>query len=163
MLTLLSLLIVLQPPASSTTPIAALDFLVGSCWSGEGPRDVDRHCFTRAYGHYVRDVHEVTGAAKPYGGETLYHWDAKAGVVRYTYWNSVGGVSTGTMTVEGRALVFPEIYEGKDGARIELRNVLEQNGPDSYIATITRKKGDAWVEVSRRVFKRTSDAVAPKS
>ena len=153
----------LLQPAAPASPLAPLDFLVGSCWKGEGPRDVDTHCFTKALGHFVRDVHEVSGAAKPYGGETLYHWDAKAGVVRYTYWNTVGGVSTGTMTAEGRALVFPEVYEGKDGRRIEMRNVWEPNGADSYVATITEKKGDAWVEVSRRVFKRTSNAVAPKN
>jgi hypothetical protein len=149
--------------STPAAPLGALDFFVGSCWSGQGPKgDVDRHCFTRAYGYFVRDVHEVTGAARPYGGETLYHWDAKAGVVRFTYWNTVGGVSTGTMTVKGRALVFPETYEGKDGRRIEMRNVWSPEGPDSYVATVMQKKDDTWVEVSRRVFKRTSDAVAPK-
>jgi hypothetical protein len=148
------------PPA----PLAGLDFFVGSCWSGQGPKgDVDRHCFTRAYGHFVRDVHEVTGAARPYGGETLYHWDARAGVVRFTYWNTLGGVSTGTMAVDGRNLVFPESYEGKDGGRIEMRSVWSPDGSDAYVATVTQKKGDTWVEVSRRVFKRTSDAIAPKS
>ena len=160
---LLLLLMSLQPPATTASPLAALDFFVGSCWSGAGPRDVDRHCFTKAYGHFVRDVHEVSGAAKPYGGETLYHWDAKAGVVRFTYWNTVGGVSTGTMTVEGGAMVFPESYEGKDGRLIELRSVWTPDGADAYVATVMQKKGDAWAEVSRRVFKRTSNAVAPKS
>jgi hypothetical protein len=151
----------LQPPAPS--PLSALDFLVGSCWTGAGPRDVDRHCFTKAYGHFIRDVHEVTGAAKPYGGETLYHWDAKAGVVRFTYWNTVGGVSTGTMMVDNGALVFPESYEGKDGRPIELRSVWTRDGADAYVATVMQKKGDTWAEVSRRVFKRTANAVAPKN
>lgn len=160
---LLLVLMSLQPSATTASPLAALDFLVGSCWTGAGPREVDRHCFTRAYGHFVRDVHEVTGAAKPYGGETLYHWDAKAGVVRFTYWNTVGGVSTGTMTVDGSALVFPESYEGKDGRPIELRSVWTPEGADAYIATVMQKKGDSWAEVSRRVFKRTSNAVPPKS
>ena len=160
---LLSLLLTLQPAAATASPLSALDFLLGSCWTGAGPRDSDRHCFTKAYGHFVRDVHEVTGAAKPYGGETLYHWDAKAGVVRFTYWNTVGGVSTGTMSVEGNALVFPESYEGKDGRLIELRSVWTPDGADAYVATVMQKKGDTWAEVSRRVFKRTSNAVAPKS
>ena len=161
---LLLLLASLSLQAVSASPLAPLDFFVGSCWSGQGPRgDVDRHCFTKAYGHFVRDVHEVTGAAKSYGGETLYHWDSKAGVVRFTYWNTNGGVSTGTMTAQGEAMVFPETYEGKDGQRIELRSVWAPDGKDAYIATTEQKKADTWVEVSRRVFKRTADAVAPKS
>ena len=152
-------LLACQASAGAQTPsaIGALDFLVGSCWSGQLPRgETDTHCFSRSLVHFVRDVHEVSGSAKPYAGETLYHWDARDAVVRFTYWNSDGGVSTGTMRVQDGALTFPESYEGKDGRRIEMRSVWTRDGADGYVARTEIRKGDAWVEQFRVVFKRTS-------
>jgi hypothetical protein len=76
-----------------------LAFLVGHCWRGQLPDgNEDVHCFESVYGgQHVRDRHEVTGGAEIYRGETLYSWDGAAGAVAYTYWNSLGGVSRGTM------------------------------------------------------------------
>ena len=152
-----------QAPAGAASPLAALDFLVGACWSGQGPRgETDRHCFARAMGHFVRDVHETTGLARPYGGETIYHWDAKAGVVRFTYWNTNGGVSTGTMLVQDGALVFPEMLSNKDGTPTELRSVWTREGADAYVAKTEIKKDDNWTEMFRIVYKRVANPGQPR-
>jgi hypothetical protein len=82
----------LQPPLQ---PWAAL---VGHCFVGEAPGNsgTDRHCFESVYGgQHVRDHHVVTaGGREVYAGETLY--SAKGPQVIFTYWNSLGGLGTGT-------------------------------------------------------------------
>jgi hypothetical protein len=159
-----ALLVAAGAPAAQekpATPLSALEFLVGSCWSGTGPRgETDRHCFSKAMGHFVRDVHDTSGLPRPYGGETLYHWDPAAAVVRFTYWNTDGGVSTGTMTVQNGALHFPEVHEGKDGKRMEIRNVWTRQGADAYVAKAEVRKGDTWSEMFRIVYTRVP--AAPK-
>ena len=154
-----------QPPGAALAQPALqpLAFLVGSCWSGTQPQgSVDTHCFSPVYGGYfIRDVHEVTGAPKPYAGESLYHWDATQKQVRYTYYNSIGGVSVGTMQVEDGRLVFPESHESKDGKRIEMRNVWTQEGADTLVMKVDVKAGDRWKEQFRVVFKRRTDVRPP--
>ena len=153
-----------QPGHTLAQPaLQPLAFLVGSCWSGTQPKGtIDTHCFSPVYGGYfIRDVHEVTGSPKPYAGESLYHWDATQKQVRYTYYNSIGGVSVGTMQVEDGRLVFPESYESKDGKRIEMRSVWTQEGPDTFTAKTDVRTGDSWKEQFRVVFKRRTDVRPP--
>jgi hypothetical protein len=153
-----------QPAAALAQPaLQPLAFLVGSCWSGTQPKGtIDTHCFSPMYGgHYIRDVHQVTGDARPYAGETLYHWDAAQKQVRFTYYNSVGGISTGTMHVEKGRLVFPEAHESKDGTRLELRNVWTPEGADTFVVKVDRRAGDDWKEMFRVVFKRRTDLHPP--
>ncbi len=153
-----------QPAPTLAQPaLQPLAFLVGSCWSGTQPKGgIDTHCFSPVYGgHYIRDVHQVTGDAKPYAGETLYHWDAAQKQVRYTYYNSLGGISTGTMHVEEGRLVFPEVHESKDGRRIEMRNVWTQEGADTFVMKADQKAGDNWKELFRVVLKRRTDLRPP--
>jgi hypothetical protein len=96
-------------------------FLVGHCWQGvferDGARDI--HCFETVYdGQHIRDRHEVNGEGAPYRGETIYSWNAKLGRVDFTYWNSLGGVSRGTMAPgPGRLDFGDETYESPDGRR----------------------------------------------
>lgn len=105
--------------AGASAPLAPLQFLVGHCWRGEiaGGKQVDTHCYEDVYGgKHVRDRHEVTGGKSIYRGETIFSWNAKLGHVEYTYWNSLGGVSRGTMTVKDGVLDFgDESYTGSDG------------------------------------------------
>ena len=153
-----------QPgPALAQPALQPLAFLVGSCWTGTQPKGaIDTHCFSPVYGgNFIRDVHEVTGDPKPYGGETLYHWDAAQKQVRYTYYNLVGGTSTGTMRVEDGRLVFPEVYESKDGKRTEMRNVWTQEGADTFVMKLDVKDGDSWKEQFRVVLKRRTDIKPP--
>jgi hypothetical protein len=153
-----------QQPAPLAQPaLQPLAFLVGSCWSGTQPKGtIDTHCFSPVYrGHYIRDVHEVTGAPQPYAGESLYHWDATQKQVRYTYYNSIGGISVGTMQVEDGRLVFPESHESKDGKRIEMRSVWSKEGSDTFVMKTDVKTGGEWKEQFRVVFKRRTDLRPP--
>lgn len=114
-----------------------LDFLVGHCWQAEfKPGTTDTHCFETAYdGKHIRDRHHVTGG---YAGETLYSWDGKAGLVAYTYWNSLGGVSRGTMRPAGDTLDFgDEAYTAPDGRSARISTFWRVAGPDRYEA-VTR-------------------------
>jgi uncharacterized protein YndB with AHSA1/START domain len=128
------MMLVLIAAATPESGLQPLDFLVGHCWSGElkpGVKDV--HCCERAYGgQHIRDRHEVTGG---YAGETLYSWDAKVGHVTYTYWNSLGGVSRGTMKPAADRLDFgDEAYVGPDGRSARLATHWQRLGADAYEA-----------------------------
>lgn len=146
------------PSTISSAPdgLKPLAFLVGSCWAGPLPKEgIDTHCFSSVYdGQFVRDVHTVTKARRPYQGETLYHWDAAARVVKYTYWNSLGGVSTGTMNTDGDRLVFPETHEASDGTRIDFRNVWFQDGANAYVAQTDQREPTGWTQRFRIRYER---------
>ena len=112
-----------------------MSFLVGHCWRGRFESgEVDTHCFEAVFdGQHIRDRHEVTGGSRAYRGETLYSWDGAANVVTYTYWNSSGGVSRGTMRPEADRLRFgDETYRGADGRQISISTSWRRTGDDSY-------------------------------
>jgi hypothetical protein len=128
-----------QPPLRPE--LEPMRFLVGHCWRGEmkvGAQQ-DVHCFEPVFdGQHVRDRHEVTGAAAPYRGETLYSWNAASGRVEYVYWNSLGGVSRGSMTPKPSALDFgDETYRGADGREMRIATVWRKVSERSYEAVTT--------------------------
>src|SRR4051812_38474700 len=93
------LLLLLAPSAALAQPLLQpWAVLVGHCFVGDAPGNVgtDKHCFDTVYGgQHVRDRHVVTaGGREVYAGETLY--SAKGPQVIFTYWNSLGGLGTGT-------------------------------------------------------------------
>lgn len=109
-----------QPASSAPAPFAGMQFLLGHCWQGTfADGKVDTHCFEPVYGGaLIRDRHEVTGG---YAGETIYHWNAAEGRAEYSYWNSSGGVSRGSMRLDGALLDFgDERYRGRDGREISI-------------------------------------------
>ena len=112
-----------QPPTVSAE-LQPLAFLVGHCWRGEfgKTQQVDTHCFETVYGgKFIRDRHEVTGGKDIYRGETLYNWNAELGRAEYTYWNSIGGVSRGTMVAKDGLLDFgSETYTAADGTKTSI-------------------------------------------
>lgn len=147
----------LAPPAEPS-PLAPMAFLAGSCWVAAFPdgEATDEHCFEWVYGgKFLRDRHVVRGRRDPYQGETWYGWDAEQQSIAYWYFNSLGGVSTGTGSSTAEGLVFPERHASDSGVR-EFRNVWRQTGHDSYCAVLTEKRGPAWVEVWTMEFTRTS-------
>jgi uncharacterized protein YndB with AHSA1/START domain len=156
MLTLALLAAAVSPEAG----LKPLEFLIGHCWRAEfKPGTTDTHCFERAYGgKHIRDRHEVTGG---YAGETLYSWDGKAAQVTYTYWNSLGGVSRGTMKPVGERLDFgDEAYTAPDGRTARIATHWRFRGADAYEAvtsspelpsmnrTVTYRRVPAPVKVS---------------
>ena len=112
-----------------------LAFLVGHCWQGElpGGGQLDTHCFEPVYGgQHIRDRHEVTGGSGRYAGETFYSVEGP-GAVAFTYFNSLGGVSRGTMRGEpGRLNFGDEVYRGADGQTMTLSVSWRQVGDDAY-------------------------------
>jgi uncharacterized protein YndB with AHSA1/START domain len=124
--------------------LSPLGFLVGHCWRGEFRNGaVDTHCFESVYGgRHVRDRHEVKGPDGPYSGESLYSWNAAAKQVEYTYWNSLGGVSRGTMTGRPDGLDFgDQTYVGSDGRKVAISTRWRKVGADAY-ETVSRSTND---------------------
>jgi hypothetical protein len=97
------LLLAAAPAALAEAPLQPLASLVGHCWAGPAPvaGATDKHCFESVFGgQHVRDRHVVTaGGRDVYAGETIY--SAKGSQVIFTYWNSLGGLGTGTASLGG--------------------------------------------------------------
>ena len=128
-----------QEPPALRRGFEPLAFLVGHCWRGAfAGGEQDTHCFERVYdGQHIRDRHEVTSGRGVYRGESIYSADA-SGAVSYTYWNSQGGVSRGTMRPEPERLNFgDESYRGPDGRHISLSTYWRRVGDDAYEAVIS--------------------------
>ena len=137
-----------------------LGFLVGHCWRGRfASGEQDMHCFDAAYGgQHVRDRHEVTGGARLYSGETLYSADA-SGAVGYTYWNSLGGVSRGTMRPRADGLDFgTETYRGPDGRQAEIATAWRRVGEDAYEAVTSSAQMPSMNRIVR--YERVADSVS---
>jgi hypothetical protein len=118
-----------------------LRFLVGHCWRAPMKQgtEQDTHCFEPAYGgQHVRDRHEVTGAAPPYSGETLYSWNGVDRRIDYVYFNSLGGVSRGSMVPKPGLFDFGgETYTGADGTRITMSTEWRMIDERTYEAVTT--------------------------
>lgn len=122
-------------PSPMRAELEPLRFLVGGCWRGtfkDGA--VDTHCFESVFGgRHVRDRHEVTGPGGVYRGETLYSWNGAAKQVEYTYWNSSGGISRGSMAATADGLDFgDETYTGADGRKTRIATMWRKAGAGSY-------------------------------
>jgi len=97
------MLLATAPATLAQAPLQPWAALVGHCFAGPAPVDgaTDKHCFEALYGgQHVRDRHVVTMAGREvYAGESIY--SAKGPQVIFTYWNSLGGLGTGTASVAG--------------------------------------------------------------
>lgn len=92
--------------------------LVGHCFVGPAPsgQGVDKHCFEAVYGgQHIRDRHVVTvGGKAVYRGESLY--SVRGPQVTFVYWNSLGGVGTGTASLNPKGWQFTgTIHATPDG------------------------------------------------
>ncbi|HYG29456.1 MAG TPA: SRPBCC domain-containing protein [Allosphingosinicella sp.] len=146
-------------PAPLRQGLEPLAFLVGHCWRGTFPSgEQDTHCFESVYGgQHVRDRHEVTGAARAYRGETLYSWDGTRNVVAYTYWNSLGGVSRGTMRPQPGRLDFgDESYTDPQGRRITI-STHWRTEPNAFEAVVASAQAPSMNRTVR--YARVEEAV----
>jgi uncharacterized protein YndB with AHSA1/START domain len=149
-----------QPPPELRPELAPLGFLVGHCWQGELPRgERDTHCFDTVYGgQHIRDRHEVTGGSGVYSGETFYSADGEGGVA-FTYFNSIGGVSRGTLGADPDRLNFgTEHYRGPDGRQIALSVSWRRVGDQAYEVITTSADAPRMNGTVR--YERVTDAVA---
>jgi hypothetical protein len=135
-----------------------LRFLLGHCWRGEmkGGTQQDVHCFEPVFeGQHVRDRHEVSvGSGSPtYRGETLYSWDGGAGRVAYVYWNSLGGVSRGTMVpAPGRLDFGSEVYKDPEGREIAISTqwrIVDERTYETVTTSAANPTGDRVVRFTR--------------
>jgi hypothetical protein len=133
-----------------------LRFLVGHCWRGEFSQQKaqDMHCFETLFdGQHVRDRHEVTGPPAVYRGETVYSWNGKLGRVEYSYWNSLGGVSHGTMTPQPGRLDFgDQSYTGPDGKQMTISTfwrTIDETSYETVAASQANPAGDRVVRYRR--------------
>ena len=130
---LIALAAAAEAPPVLRQGLEPLAFLAGHCWRGRfASGEEDTHCFETVYeGQHLRDRHEVKGGKGVYKGETLYSWDGK--VASYTYWNSQGGVSRGTVRPEGERLNFgDESYTAPNGRRVSISTHWRRLGDTAY-------------------------------
>ena len=139
---------------AADSPLAPLARLEGHCWKGEFAEggSWDEHCFAWAYdGKFLRDTHVVTGKRGPYGGETLYRFDAAAQRIVYHYFDATGGYSEGSVEPADGALKFPEErYQG--GQTRVLRTTWRFDGDDRYAAVTEELRDGRWAEAWRVVY-----------
>jgi hypothetical protein len=129
-----------------------MDYLAGVCWKGELPAQgkvtqTDQHCFTWAYGHFVRDRHVVHSSdGRPdYLGETLYFWDAPSQQVRYLYVETDGGHSEGSVSFAGADLVFPDTEYSDEGKKLTYRSRWLRSGDAAYdVVTEFKQPDGSW-------------------
>jgi hypothetical protein len=135
--------------------LAPLARLEGHCWQGEFAEggSWDRHCFAWAYdGQFLRDTHHVTGKRGPYGGETLYRFDAASQRIVYHYFDATGGYSEGAVEPADAELRFPE-ERYQDGGNVRvLRTTWRFDGDDRYSAVTEELRDGRWVEAWRVVY-----------
>lgn len=150
------------PPLAARQPFADL---VGSCWRATFPNstNTDTHCYTSMLGgRYIRDIHVVAGGVPPYSGETIYWWDARASRVRYDYYASDGGHSSGFADPTPTGIDFPEeTYVSGGGQAMTLRTV-QTNAADGYARTTSARQGESWREMWTLRFTRLGPATAPR-
>jgi hypothetical protein len=122
--------------------------LVGHCWSGPAPGNAgtDKHCFESVYdGQHVRDRHVVTvGGRDVYAGESVY--SAKGSQVIFTYWNSLGGLGTGTADISGNQWRFSGTIHATASSGEQPMTATWKMVPNGY--EVTAEGGPA------RLFKR---------
>ena len=168
---MLALILAMQAATASPAPAPALAaelqplaFMVGSCWTASfpGARASDTHCYTAMLGgRYIRDVHVVQGGP-PYSGETIYRWDAQARRIRYDYYASDGGHSSGSAVATAAGVDFPDDqYVGPDGAAMTLRTVQTGDASGYTRVSSARQPDGSWRELFTLRFTRSGPAPAP--
>ena len=152
---LAAVLLLTADSLAAQSPLAPLARLEGHCWRGEFAEggSWDRHCFAWAYdGQFLRDTHVVTGKRGPYGGETLYRFDAATKRIVFHYFDATGGYSEGAVAPIDSGLEFPEERYREGGQLRVLRTIWLFDGDDRY-STVTEEQRDGrWVEAWRVVY-----------
>ena len=150
---MLSLTLLMSAAAAATAQPALAPFepLVGHCWRGDAPggQGIDTHCFKAVYGgEHIRDRHSVTIDGKEvYSGESLY--SAKGTEVIFTYWNSLGGLGTGSARLLGDAWRFSGSIHATAAGAEQTMQAVWTIVPDGY--QVSEGDGD-----KPRLFKRVN-------
>ena len=158
---------VVEPPASSESAAASAGTeapaehvrfapvarLAGRCFAaqlGSDTRDV--HCYEwTIQDRFLRDRHRLTGPRGVYEGETLYGWDSRTQTLRYWYFNSLGGVSEGTVEQRDGEWWFLETYRGAKEP-MKLRSVLRWGDGEGYSVVTEALREGEWQHFSSMSF-----------
>jgi hypothetical protein len=153
-----------EPDGALRAELAPLQFLADSCWQGvfPGSESFDIHCYAPMLdGQYLRDFHAVPQGATLYTGETVFHWDGEAEIIRYRYFNSLGGVSDGTAVPDGDLIRFPdEHHVDEDGAELVISSTMQRDGDNAYRLVSHNVTGEEPVEMFAMRFDRLTRAEA---
>lgn len=133
--------------------------LAGHCWEGrfEGTEVVDRHCIEwLPGGHFLRDTHAIETEGEPYQGETIYAVEGGSGEITYTYYNSLGGISRGSISMaQDGTLNAEERHIRRDGNVQNYRSRLkfDDNGHGYRVESKRLNEGE-WQTVRRIHYSR---------
>ena len=145
-------------PARAAEPhFAPLEFLLGHCWRAPFPNKMsDVQCYEPLYGgKLVKNTHVVVGSEPRYEGSTIFSFDPDARRLRFHYFTSTGAVSEGHLEPAEQGYVIPERHVGSDGTVTELRSDFRAEDAFTYTVVTRQKKGEDWVEVGTRRYRRT--------
>ena len=144
-----------QTPATSTTSaLEPMAFLTTHEWDGrlpdspQGEKKKIHVRFTWAPGrHAIRVSNEIVsdGKASPYI-EGLYGWDPQQKNIVFWYVDAKGGLTRGTVKVEGSKLVHEFQETELDGKTSE------------YVAKVTHHGNEAW---DNEIFARKAEGLTP--
>jgi hypothetical protein len=138
--------------------LAPLAFLAGHCWVTQvGEAETDTHCYEWMHGgQQLRDRHVVRGNGPDYLGETIYAYNGERRRVEYRYWNSLGGVSDGRVSVaaDGALEFLDDRYVGPDGTVYVFASEMRRPADGQYRFVSRVKDGEAWKEMPAREFTR---------
>lgn len=135
------------PPETASAPFAPLAWLADRCFTGTfgDGRTKDFICYDwRFEGKFLRSRHRVIGGPSPYAGETWFGWDAKAGRLEFSYFNTAGATMRGAIEPQGDSIAFPVEKFEMNGKAFELRSSWTRKPDGGYLATTERRVGDAW-------------------
>jgi hypothetical protein len=133
--------------------------LVGSCWEGNfsDGKSTDIQCFTEVFGgQFVRSVHRVEGERGPYGGESIFTWDADNDRLRYVYWDTSGGMSEGTLSpTDDGWQADDETYTAPDGSVRAISNQWRVTSDDSWSQIVSIMSAEGTVPLWTITYVRT--------
>lgn len=157
-LSLAAIIAFATPPlhAQTSSRLAPLEFLLGSCWRGSFPGNTqtDEHCFESVFDRkFVRDRHVVRGG-QPYGGETIYYWDEAQKRVAFSYWNTEGQMMHGFVASASADSIAFVIGIPSQNGTTEMRSRWALHGADGYRVTQLQRSGDSWKEIYSMDMKR---------
>jgi hypothetical protein len=136
--------------------LAPLEHLLGKTWRGTvsppgaAKPAVDVSRFELALnGQAVRNRHSINDG--DYGGETFIVWEEARQSLVYYYFTTAGFYTTGTMSVEGSAIVSHEIVKGAAGGIAEVK-ATHRLLPDGRLQVKSRYLKNGQWEDGRETF-----------
>jgi hypothetical protein len=152
------------PVQTRKSPFDPIAFLVGGVWRGElppGPNDTPISIELRAEwlpnqqgigfnGTYVGDKGRM-----PYTSGS-YFWNAAKQQLVFFYSDNEGGLTEGTVTLEGNALRHDFTITNVHGRIDKARAIITPLGHDAYTNEILLEKNGAWQKVVTVKYERKS-------